>query len=162
KEELIGKTPAFLSNKKKNDVNEIPELIKKAKRKTQYFDWWIIDKNGKASLHEIILRKGMYLGKDVLVATGRDITERVEYQNKLKNNQEKLNLVLENIKEGIYSIDFTDNKNRNFDYSNSQLKRILGKNLDDFVKTTWDEKKQFYHPDDIAKIENAANEIFSN
>lgn len=162
KEELIGKTPAFLSNKKKNDVNEIPELIKKAKRKTQYFDWWIIDKNGKASLHEIILRKGMYLGKDVLVATGRDITERVEYQNKLKNNQEKLNLVLENIKEGIYSIDFTDNKNRNFDYSNSQLKRILGKNLDDFVKTTWDEKKQFYHPDDIAIIENAANEIFSN
>lgn len=85
----------------------------------------------------------MYLGKDVLVATGRDITERVEYQNKLKNNQEKLNLVLENIKEGIYSIDFTDNKNRNFDYSNSQLKRILGKNLDDFVKTTWDEKNNF-------------------
>lgn len=37
KEELIGKTPAFLSNKKKNDVNEIPELIKKAKKKNTVF-----------------------------------------------------------------------------------------------------------------------------
>lgn len=162
KEELIGKTPAYFSNDKKNDINEIPELIRKAKSKTQHFDWWIVDKNGKEVLHEIILRKGMYLGKDVIVATGRNITERIEYQNKLKNNQEKLNLILENIKEGIYSIDFTDNKNRSFDYSNSQLKKILGKNLDDFVKISWEEKKQFYHPEDVYKIENASKEIFSN
>lgn len=162
KEELIGKTPAYFSNKDKNNINEIPELIKRAKVKTQYFDWWIVDKNGKEFLHEIILRKGMYLGKDVLVATGRNITDRVEYQNKIKNNEEKLNLVLENIKEGIYSIDFSDNKNRNFDYSNSQLKKILGKNFNDFVKISWEEKKQYYHPDDIAKIEQAAQEILKN
>lgn len=92
----------------------------------------------------------------------RDITERINYQNRIKANEEKLALVLENIKEGIYSIDFSDNKNRNFDYSNSQLKKILGRNFNDFVKISWDEKKQYYHPDDIQKIEHAAEEIFKN
>lgn len=162
KKELIGKTPAIFSDSTLNDLSTIRTITQKALKKTQYFDWWKKNKKGKLFLMEIILRKGIYLGKEVIIASARDITERIETQNKIKTNEEKLSLVLENIKEGIYSIDFKNPKERNFSYANNQLKKVFGKNFEDFATMSWAEKIKYYHPDDIPKIEKASKELFVN
>lgn len=162
KEELVGKTPAFFSDPSLNDVNSIKKITKNAFKKTQHFDWWKKTKSGKLILTEIILRKGIYNNNEVLIATAHEITERIEAQNKIKANEEKLELVLENIKEGIYSVDFTDKKNRNFSYFNSQLKKLFGTNVNDFATLSWEDKKKYYHPNDLNKVEQAAKNIFIN
>ncbi len=79
KEEFIGKTPEFLSAPGKNDMAKTLEAVKRAfDGETQTFEWWGKRKNGEIFPKEIVLNKGTFLGKDVVIATSRDISERKE------------------------------------------------------------------------------------
>ncbi len=77
KEEFIGKTPEFLSAPGKNSMTKTLEALKKAfEGEVQTFEWWGKRKNGEIFPKEVVLNKGTFLGKDVIVATARDISER--------------------------------------------------------------------------------------
>jgi PAS domain S-box-containing protein len=91
KEDFIGKTPAFLSAKGKNDLKIVNSYIKKAfNGETQIFTFWGRRKNGQVFPKEVILNRGLYRGKPVIIAAARDISERYENENKLKRYAEEL------------------------------------------------------------------------
>lgn len=85
REEFLGKTPLFLSAPGKNDMDDTLNKVKKAyEGETQLFNWWGKRKNGQIFPKEVILNKGVYMGQDVIIATARDITDRVNADEKLK------------------------------------------------------------------------------
>lgn len=84
REYFIGKNPADLGAEGLNDMNEIILKVNKALAgETQQFEFWAVKSNGTKFLKDVHLTKGKYFGKDVIIATATDITER-------KQNEEKI------------------------------------------------------------------------
>ncbi|MCX6269801.1 MAG: PAS domain S-box protein [Bacteroidetes bacterium] len=87
KAEIVGKTPAFLGEPGKNDLERTGESLRMAFQGVrQAFEWIGRRKNGETFPKEVIINKGTYFGRDVLIANGRDITER-------KNEEEGIRLL---------------------------------------------------------------------
>ncbi|MGB9696895.1 MAG: ATP-binding protein [Ignavibacteria bacterium] len=91
REEFIGRTPEFLSAPGKNDLKKLAEDIKRAfKGEKVSFEFWGQRKNGEIFPKEVILHKGKYFDKDVIIATARDITERKNYEQKILEINQQL------------------------------------------------------------------------
>jgi len=90
KKDVIGKTPDIFSLPNKNNHLNIDKLIKDAwKGKPQHFEWWGYTKDGKEFLEEVILKKATYFNQDVLIAVGRDVTQKKIIEKHLKQNEER-------------------------------------------------------------------------
>ncbi|MFA4876012.1 MAG: PAS domain S-box protein [Methanoregula sp.] len=77
REEFIGKTPEFLSAPGMNDLTAIIGKMQKAfSGEPQELEFWGKRKDGTVFPEEIKLCKGTYFGKEVLIATGTDISEK--------------------------------------------------------------------------------------
>ncbi len=86
KEEIIGKTVFYLSpNEELNKRIEVNKEVFET-NKSQIFIKNIEAKNGLIIPFEVILRKGKYFGVDVLIATSRDISNRLKIENELANS----------------------------------------------------------------------------
>lgn len=97
REELIGKTPEFVSAPGKNDLEGLKYILEKGfQGETQIFEFWGKRKNGEIFPKEVILNKGFYLGKDVIIATARDISDRKKAENEIAKIQSRLALVFNN------------------------------------------------------------------
>ena len=76
KEEFIGQTPAFLSAEGKNDLDVLKVRLEEAVNGIpQNFEFWGRKKSGEIFLKDVRVYKGIYFGKNVLVAHARDITK---------------------------------------------------------------------------------------
>jgi diguanylate cyclase (GGDEF)-like protein/PAS domain S-box-containing protein len=76
REELIGKSPEFVSATSKNDLNAVRDSIQRALAGTpQSFEFWGKRKNGEAFPKSVSLVRGEYFGQQVVIAVARDITE---------------------------------------------------------------------------------------
>lgn len=103
KDFAIGKTPAIFGAPDMNDMQKVAEHIQKAwEGEAQHFDWWSITAQGHIFPKELVLKKGKYFGKDVLIATGRDISQRYEMEQKLQETNEQLQKVNHEITNFIY------------------------------------------------------------
>ncbi|KAA3662760.1 MAG: PAS domain S-box protein [Calditrichaeota bacterium] len=131
KDELIGKTPDFVSAPDKNDPRVISEHIKKAYEGIpQSFEFWGRDKAGRIFPKEVRLKKGKYFGRDVILAFARDITKKLKYDLARRQNEERLHSLYEHAPIGIVYIDPADftliSANDNFcqfiGYSDEELK----------------------------------------
>lgn len=91
KNELIGQTPQSLGAPDKNDLREIHDILRTVFNTgtPAAFDFWGVRKNGEVFPKEVFVNKGKYFGKDVLIATARDITEKnlAEERIRLKNEE---------------------------------------------------------------------------
>ena len=78
KQDLVGKTPADVSAPGLNDLEKIGARMQSVFKTgiTDVFEFWGIRKNGEIFPKEVIVNKGRYFGKEVLIATARDISER--------------------------------------------------------------------------------------
>lgn len=76
REELIGKNPLLVSAPGLNDIDEVQKISAKVFKSgvSARFDFWAVRKNGEIFPKEVIINKGRYFGKDVLIVTARDIT----------------------------------------------------------------------------------------
>lgn len=84
REEMIGKNPEMLSAPDKNDLEATNEAIRKAfNGESQILEWWGKRKNGEIFPKDIVLNRGKYFGRDVVIAIGRDISERKQVEEKL-------------------------------------------------------------------------------
>jgi PAS domain S-box-containing protein len=90
KKEMIGKTPEFLAAPEKNDPAQMKEYMRQALNgQPQTFEFWGKRKNGAEFLQEIKLTKGSHFGKDIIIATSRDITERRNAELALKESEQR-------------------------------------------------------------------------
>ncbi len=78
KDELIGKSPAFVSAPDRNDLPEVNSIINEVYQSgfSRSFEFWGLRKNKQVFPKEVIVSKGTYFGKECIIATARDITER--------------------------------------------------------------------------------------
>jgi len=92
KEELIGQTPQSIGALERNDLKEIQSILKKVYKTgtSASFDFWAVRKNGEIFPKEVFVNKGKYFGKDVLIATGRDITEKSMAEERIRAKNEEL------------------------------------------------------------------------
>lgn len=92
RKELIGKQPKDLQAKGLNDENLIYKLLNDVKNngKSVTFDFWAVRKNGEIFPKEVYVNKGVYFGKDVLIATARDILDKKNYEARINSKNEEL------------------------------------------------------------------------
>lgn len=138
KEEILGKTPAFLAAKEKVDLEDTMQRFRKALAgEPQYFRWWGRRKDGEVFPKDLKLSKGRFFGHDVVIAVARDCTEIVRREEELKRNEELFEQLFRNSPLGIALLD-KDSKilqvNQGFEslfgYRQSE---ISGKDLDDLI-----------------------------
>ncbi len=95
KDEVVGNTPEILSASGKNDMKLMMNYVKDAFNGiSRKFEFWGKRKNGEIFPQEVILNKGTYYGKKVVIATSRDISERKKYEEKIQLNEMRLETML--------------------------------------------------------------------
>jgi PAS domain S-box-containing protein len=134
REEILGKTPEFLSAPDSNNMQQVSALIKDtfANGKSGLYNIWGIRKNGESFPKEISCSKGKYFGKDVLIITARDISDRIKTHLALKVSEEKLSkifhlspdaIILTRVSDGV----IVDVNERALDMSGFSRKDLIGK-----------------------------------
>ncbi|MBA3898662.1 MAG: PAS domain S-box protein, partial [Bacteroidetes bacterium] len=128
----------------------------------QKLDWWSIKKNGEIFPKELIFRKGSYFGKEVIIAEGRDISERINAQKIASEKEKTLSMVLDNINYLTYSSDIIGKKIV-LKYISPQVEKILGFKKEDFIYALENGKLiKNYHPEDLNKINDALKFILDS
>lgn len=103
KAEIVGKTPQIFSAPDLNDMENVNQLIKKAwEGEEQNLLWWSIKKDGSIFPKELNLKKVTYQQKDVLLASGRDVSQAYNYEKKLKQKEIRYRQLFERNLAGIY------------------------------------------------------------
>ena len=135
KEELIGKTPEFVSAPGRNDLDKVFTINNRVFTQggTERFEFWGKRKNGEIFPKDIIINKGRYFGKDVIIATARDITERIKIEMALKQSEEKHRTFLENLRDIAYELDIDGN----LVYVNKAAEILTGEKLSEWKGKTF-------------------------
>ncbi len=146
KEEIIGKKPSFLAAPHKNDLEKVGEKIELAwKGKKQTFEFWAKKKDGSFFPKQVVIRKGNYFGKNVIIASARDITNQKVIEKHLKDNEEKYRTLFTKNLAGVF---ITEN-NLIVDCNNSFAKifgyksrvELIGKNVNNIYFSKKDRGK---------------------
>lgn len=92
KQELIGQSPQSIAAPGRNNLEDIQRIMKQVSRSgiPASFDFWAVRKNGEIFPKEVFVNKGRYFGKDVLIATARDITEKSQAEERIKSKNREL------------------------------------------------------------------------
>jgi PAS domain S-box-containing protein len=162
KHEIIGKKPEIFNAEALNDLAELGEKLELARNgQAQKLDWWSKKKNGEIFPKEVVLRKGSYFGKDVIIAEGRDITERIKSEKLIIDKEQTLSTVLNNINYLTYSSELINGELK-LNYISPQVEKILGFTKEEFTKEVESSSLiNFYHPEDVPKINAVLKEILS-
>lgn len=92
KNELIGQSPQTIGAPDKNNIDEIMGYLKQVAETGEpvAFNFWGVRKNGEEFPKEVFVNKGKYFGKNVLIATARDITEKNQSEERIRSKNEEL------------------------------------------------------------------------
>ncbi|RAW01372.1 PAS domain-containing sensor histidine kinase [Pseudochryseolinea flava] len=88
KADFIGRTTEFLRAPNKNNGGWFEEYFPTT-AEGQLFAWWGKRKNGDVFLQEVRLSKGSYFGKEILIATARDVTKQREAMVALQESEQR-------------------------------------------------------------------------
>lgn len=103
---LTGKMPDILSAPGLNDNEQILGIIKNAFNGIpQNFEFWGITKEKKIFPKDVSLSLGTYFGRKVVIAVGRDISERKKAEEELKTSLSLLDASLESTADGVLVVD---------------------------------------------------------
>ena len=97
REELIGHNTEFISAPGENNKPQIEKIIKRVAEtgKTEQFEFFGRRKNGKVFPQEVICIIGKYFGKDVIITTARDISERKQVEKVKKDSEKKYGILFD-------------------------------------------------------------------
>lgn len=153
KEKILGENFESLGELLVTPSSE--ELIKLGKTwngEPQKFEWWAKINNKLNFPLEMILHPGTYFGEEVIIASGRDISERVKFEENIRTSEEKFRTLASHAPIGIF---LTDIKGEAI-YINDKLKEISKyPNIKGFMKN-WLNK---IHPDDQSRIKKTITQI---
>jgi PAS domain S-box-containing protein len=156
-EELIGKTPADVAapglNNLKNIQKSLQNVFKNGVPAT--FEFWAVRKNGEVFPKEVIVNKGRYFEKDVLVATARDITERKAAQHEIDKIGKHYQALIENAPDGIVLI----SAEGQFKYASPSARRLFGYTA---TEELTENPNELTHPDDLDKVMFNLSKLFTD
>ena len=94
REEVIGRTPAFLAAPGKNNLDVINHALQLAfAGKPQQFEFWGLRKSGEVFPKEVRVYKGNYFGQDVVIALAQDITARKQAEQSLQRRLKEITIL---------------------------------------------------------------------
>lgn len=110
RDELIGKTPAFLSAPGLNDMAAVGQAIRLAiSGVPQRFEFWGLRKNGEVFPKAVTLTRGHYFGRTVLIAVARDISSFKQIQLELQRSHANLEGILSALPDQLFEVDENGN-----------------------------------------------------
>lgn len=117
----------------------------------------LLSKNGFEIPVETIVKKGKWGGKDVLIGISRDTTERISYENQIRENAERLEMALFAGDAGLW--DWNIEKNEFILNEKWFAMRGFENNKTDYNLDTW---KNLLHPNDAEPAMMALNDHLKN
>ncbi len=103
KKDFIGNNPAFLSAPGRNNFEALVRQTTLALQgQPQAFEWWGQRKDGTIFLKHVQLTKGSYLGKEIIIATARDITEERKATDQLHKSEQSYRELFNTVGQEIY------------------------------------------------------------
>ena len=120
KPDIVGTAFDQLGYLQINNDDDLQKIGKTWSGEPQKFDWICKTKNGKNIPLEMILHPGTYFGKEVIIANGRDISERLDYENTLKESEARFRTLASHAPIGI----FLTNQKGEVVYINDKLKEL--------------------------------------
>lgn len=135
REKFIGNTPDFLGAPGKVDMNLTYSRMGKALNgDVQQFEWWGKRKNGEIFPKELQLNPGKYFGKPVVIAIARDISERYEREQEVRQNEQLFRQLFQNAPVGIALL----NEHKDVQLVNSSFEQIFGFNEQEIKEVSLD------------------------
>gem|GEM_PF-879848 len=104
---LIGKTPADVAAPGLNDLEKTQSMSHDVFETgiPARFGFWAVRSDGDVFPKEVIVNKGKYFDKDVLIATARDISQQKQSEELIRESEEKYRLLAENVTDVIWTMD---------------------------------------------------------
>jgi len=156
---FIGKTPEVLSAPGKNDLLEVQKSFQKALAgQPQQFEFWGLRSNGDIFPKDVRMYPGTYFGQEVIIALGRDITERKKAEQQLRSTQAFLNHVLKAVPLGI---SVYNAKTSLLEFDNAVSTTFSGMSMDEFNALPAVERWKLIHPEDRGKRAKFMQELGS-
>jgi PAS domain S-box-containing protein len=153
---FIGKTPEILSAPGLNNLAQIHEYLTKANNdKTQLFEFWGRRSSGEIFPMELRLYSGSYFGQEVVIAVGRDITNRKKAENALRESERRFRELTDLLPQTVYEIDTTGR----IMFANRFAFGVFGYTREEFDKGL--NVAQMIHPDDRDRAQQNIKRIIN-
>ncbi|GEM_PF-3830277 len=139
--DVIGTSITDYAGQRTKNIASIKEAFEDAWNGTpQRFEWWakLVDKE---TPQEAVISKAAYLGEQVLIASFRDIHERIASEKKLHEQEAMLRLVTENSTDAVSLFDAT----QQLVYISPVIEKMIGFTPDELVQLGF---HQLIHPED--------------
>lgn len=140
REDLIGKNPLDVGIAEKNDYAEVARLSAEVWHTgvPAAFEFWARHFDGGEILKEVIVNKGVYFGRPVLIATARDITERRKAEISRQEREEFYRKLLMNLPDLVIRTDLQGTVVYVNEYSHGSFPQfsksdVIGRNMLSFI-----------------------------
>lgn len=152
---LIGKSLFSFASQSLNDLKAVESKMESVFETgiPEQFEFWAVRKNKEIFPTEIVIDKSKYFGKDVLIATARDISIRKMNEESLRKSEEKIKSIFNLANSGIILTDL----NGKFIEFNQKWIDMLGYSPAEMRKLTM---LKITHPDDIEESKVWIDKIY--
>lgn len=147
KNSIVGSFFEHLGELKIINDDDLIKIGKAWSGEPQKFEWHCTPVHGRSIPLEMILHPGTYFGKEVIIASGRNISERLEYEMTMKESESRFRTLASHAPIGIFLM----NKEGNAVYVNDKLKEIAHYPSVDGFMENWLSK---IHPKDQKRIKS--------
>ncbi|HEX8362240.1 MAG TPA: PAS domain S-box protein [Longimicrobium sp.] len=106
REEVIGNTPLLLADPEWSGAADALECFRRAAAgELQDFEWGARTRAGEVFVQDVSLSRGEYFGQPVVIAVGRDITERKRAETELAVAEAHYRRLVTTAPQAVYAID---------------------------------------------------------
>jgi len=146
REEMIGKTPAFVSADDKNNLAHVQMCFDRAlDGEPQRFEFWGERADGSVFPKEVRLQRATYFGQPVVVAFALDITDRKAAEEALRRSEKRYRLVVKNMKDVVMLHD----ANGATLWASPSVNEVLGRTPEEARAYT---AFEIIHPNDLDEV----------